>query len=97
MKEVWKFKLPYPCNYFELDAPKGTQWLHVSEQYDLPMIWGLVTRDAEVGKYAFRWAGTGHTIDDEILKHIGTYQSVGGNLIWHLFLVPLRRPEDSNA
>ncbi len=88
MKAVWKFPLPID-DVIEIEMPRGAEILHVSSQADSPMLWALVEQGAAMEKRRFRFAGTGHLIEEpelpECLKHRGSWSQNNGKLIFHLF------------
>lgn len=97
MKKVFKYPLPAPIDTFVIMMPIGAEILDVQVQNLLPYIWALVDADpnAPIEARMFRWAGTGHQIDDSIIDHIGTWQDCGGALIWHLF--EIKKVSSSNG
>lgn len=68
---------------------KGAQLLSFQTQGEQPCIWALVRETKEMETRHFRFAGTGHPIEEDSssLQFIGTAQMMGGALIWHLFEV----------
>lgn len=86
MKSIWKFNLPsLPGESIEM--PEGAEILTVQTQGDSPMIWAMVDPQMKKENRFFVIIGTGHTIPDDGIKrnYIGTYQQMGGALVWHLF------------
>lgn len=88
MKRIYKYNIPI-TDVFTLSLPKGARVLAVQEQHGEPFIWCLVKNDAPREDRHFRLAGTGHPIEvlEADLYYIGTWQSLGGTLVWHLFEV----------
>ena len=85
IKTVWKFEI-VPNEIIQIGMPKGAEVLSVDTQFDQPCLWALVVPKREVEIRKFRMAGTGHKITDNgNLKFIGTFQMLGGQLIFHLF------------
>ena len=86
MLKVYKYKIKVD-NYFELDLPYGAWVLDVDLQKQDIYLWALVNPDAELEKRRFRFAGTGHEIDEEVyqLSHIKTFQIMAGSLVFHIF------------
>ena len=95
MRIVYKYPLKVE-DYQVVTMPKGAQILTVQTQREEPCIWALVDtendpeeryfRIAEEKRY-FRIAGTGHPIrlKDKLLRYVGTFQLIGGDLIFHVF------------
>lgn len=84
--KIFKYLL-YPSDSFELELPKGAKILTVQVQFEKPQIWALVDPNADNEKRQFRMIGTGHEIKEKNLTYIGTFQMMGGHLVWHLFEV----------
>jgi hypothetical protein len=85
--KVYKYTLDTPNDYVEVPMPVGATILSVQVQYDVPCIWALVNPDNPMKIRRFRWAGTGHNIQEppEKLSYIGTFQMMKGSLIFHIF------------
>lgn len=88
---VYKYRVPI-VDEFVLSLPKDAKILSVQEQREASAIWVLVDDDADTLPFEdrhFRLAGTGHPIDipGNVLHYVGTWQSLGGTLVWHLFEV----------
>ncbi|MCK4500422.1 hypothetical protein KAU11_07985 [Candidatus Babeliales bacterium] len=86
MKTVWKYTVPM-LDVFSLDLPQGAKILTIQEQHGNPQIWVLVNYPVDLLETRkFRLVGTGQTIEvDNGLEYIGTFQSIGGDFIGHLF------------
>ena len=87
-REVWKYAVP-PGQLVELDIKKGAQLLHAGAQVTEghAQIWALVDPDAKTEKRYFRLVGTGHSIAEEIVQHVGTFNMMEGVLVFHIFEV----------
>lgn len=83
-KSIWKFQLPVTDD-IQLELPKDAQILSVQVQNEIPCIWALVDVNAEKETRNFKIFGTGHKVCSENLVFIGTFQMLGGGLIFHLF------------
>ncbi len=82
---VWKFAIPIG-DEFSLTMPGGAKILTVQTQFDQPFIWALLDPSAPIEMRHFRLAGTGHPVSaGDRLKHVGTFQLRGGELVFHLF------------
>lgn len=87
------YKYPVQADdYFEVMMPAGAQVLTVQLQYGDAQMWALVNPDAPLRVYRFRLAGTGHPIRETNLTYIGTFQAMGGGLVFHLFEILLTAP-----
>jgi hypothetical protein len=85
-RAVWKFPLPFPGNdLFTIEMPASAEILSLQMQFNEPQIWALVTPGADMEIRRFRVAGTGHPIDEQAIRFVGTFQFAGGALIFHVF------------
>jgi hypothetical protein len=88
MSTVWKYPLPDDWrDTFDLDMPAGAQVLAVQVQHGHPCIWALVDPSASLETRLFRIAGTGHPITEALGRHVGTFQMLGGDVVFHVFEV----------
>lgn len=84
-KQIWKFNIK-SVGMQDIEMPVGAEILTIQTQEDYPCIWALVNPDAPRAKRRFEIFGTGHIVSNSTeRKYIGTYQEMGGALIWHLF------------
>jgi len=92
--KVFKYEV-IPSDYFELELPKGARVLEVMQQYNKIQLWALVDEFAEKETRQFRFAGTGHLIEEDMLQlnHISTFKVHDGELIFHVFEI-LQSVED---
>lgn len=75
-------------DHFALDLPEGSRLLSVQAQHDIPQLWALVDAEQKrLERRFFRVAGTGHPISEppDRLRHVGSFQLIGGALVFHLF------------
>ena len=84
MLTIWKYELPEP-GAFTLDLPVGAIPLSVQMQRKKPILWALVNSEMPLKRRGFLLVGTGHEIKELDLNFIGTFQMLGGDLIFHLF------------
>jgi len=88
---VWKFEMPefvkLHGDAFVLKMPKEAQILTVQVQYGKPCIWAVVDPTAPVEERKFRIAGTGHNLQYDLMRYIGTFQLSEGKFIGHVFEV----------
>jgi hypothetical protein len=90
MKQVWKFALSAVVP--DVEMPRGAEVLSVQVQRGEPCLWALVDTHAQREVRRFVTVGTGHDIPSDLrMKHVGTFQLHGGDLIFHVFEV-LRAP-----
>ena len=86
MRKVFKYEIDVTGN-IAIEMPREAQILTVQDQYHKPCIWALVDPDNEKETRNFRIFGTGHSIEEENLCYIDTFQRAGGAFVWHLFEV----------
>ncbi len=86
-REIWKFTLKSP--YHEVKTPKGSIFLSVVAQKDVPVAYFLVNTLEDVQEsHWFLVLGTGHATSKEQFPHmtfvvtIVTHQE---ELVWHIF------------
>ena len=85
MKTIWKYDIPIEAN-FEITMPRNAKFLSIQVQFDKPVVWYLVDTNEKETKRIFKLFGTGHTIiDDNWLKYRGTFQTIDGTFIGHVF------------
>ena len=96
MRIIYKYPLEVE-DYQVVTMPKSAQILTVQAQRGKPCIWALVDTDNNPEKRYFRIAGTGHPIrlKDKLLRYIGTFQMIGGDLIFHVFEIGSPKAENS--
>lgn len=94
MKTIWKFPLKIRGEQ-DIQVPSGAQMLCVQGQESqeaesqVACIWALVDPEAKLVWMKVRTYGTGQPIPDEVLatsSYLGTYQMLGGSLVWHVFV-----------
>ena len=88
MQSIWKYTIPIEGE-FHLEIPRDAQILSVQVQHNEPCIWVLVDPKAHTVTTPFRIYGTGHPIKGYPGHFIGTFQTHGGDFVWHLFYMPV--------
>lgn len=83
-KTIWKFQIE-PNDIIKVDMPIGAEVLTVQTQFEQPCIWAIVNPKAKTETRTFRMADTGHPVNENVKKYIGTFQLMSGQLIFHLF------------
>ena len=87
MKTMYKYQLNV-TDFQTIQMPKGAKILTVQVQSAYgPCLWALVDPTQELENVKIRIAGTGHPIEEDIVKHIGTFQLQGGALVFHAFVI----------
>ena len=76
---------------FEIELPISSKILAVQNQGNDNALWALVddTETIKTNK-TFRVFGTGQPLPVNVYQYefIGTFQDLGGALVWHVFLRP---------
>ena len=85
MKQIWKFNFDEPRTRIQM--PVGAEILDVQTQDGTPRMWAIVDPDKEKETRVFDVIGTGHDINDEKRKYIGTFQVENGLYVFHVFEV----------
>lgn len=84
-KKIYKYQLEVTDDIQKLSIPEGGQFLSVQEQNGGISIWFLVDTHASDCPREFVIHGTGHTVGEESVHHLGTVQMDG--FVWHVFEV----------
>jgi len=87
IKKIYKFELPHRYKT-KLLLNKNAEILAVAEQNAVLCLWVLVDPSAEKEKRVFMFRKTGAAINFERenqYRHIRTFQSQDGVLVYHLF------------
>lgn len=72
----------------EIEMTAGAKILTVQYQNDILCIWALVMEnETRKEKRIINVYGTGNPLPDQVGDYIGTVQTYGGNLVWHVFEV----------
>lgn len=73
----------------EVEMPVGAEIIYFDmqafEPSVRPCIWARVNSEAPKEIRKFRFAGTGHPLEENVGRHIGSCQMFEGKLVWHLF------------
>ena len=84
-KSIWKFQLE-TVDEQSLLMPKGANILTVQTQNEIPCLWALVDPEGNKEERIIEIFGAGNPVNDEIdRRYIGTYQSMRGSFIGHVF------------
>jgi len=83
---MWKFSVPI-ANVFELEMPEGAIPLSCGVQKGQAVIWAAVdTTTEKKERHLFYLRGTGEDLPNlTATRFMGTFQMLGGDLIYHLF------------
>ena len=87
---IYKYEVKFR-EYFEIMLPQGAEVLTCQVQRGTPVIWVASDPKAPLKRRAFKLGVTGGTIfKKDAWGYIGTFQMAEGNLVYHLFEVPVR-------
>ena len=86
MRTIWKYQLEIEGRAV-VKMPKDAEILSVQLQHHKPTLWAIVDPDAEKEERTIVIFGTGHPMPDSMagLHFLGTVQTRGGGLVWHIF------------
>jgi len=85
MYQVRKFTFDI-ADHFSIAMPQRARLLAVALQNGQPCIWALVNPESPQRMRQFRLVGSGIPIPyEECERHVGTIQTTGGALVFHLF------------
>lgn len=86
MKTIYK----YPLEIFErqtLMLPTGAKILSVQPQgkHESVWLWALIDTEQPQEARTIVMRGTGHEFPEGTFTHLGTFQVMGGSLVFHVF------------
>ena len=84
MRTIYKYLLIVDASQF-LSMPTGAEILCVQTQHGEPHLWAVVDTDQPQEEREIIMRGTGHPLNGQEGRYIGTVQTHGGGLVWHLF------------
>lgn len=83
-KRIYKYPLQVTDKQ-EIELPLTATVLSVQADGDKLFFWALVDINEKTKPRVFRVIGTGHDIPDfKFLHYLGTVQTHGGSLVWHV-------------
>lgn len=81
---VWKTHLLVVDEQF-VGLPPGSELLKVDIQGGDPCLWFLASTTLASVKRKILIRGTGHQMSGAEKKYVGTFTTIGGALVWHVF------------
>jgi len=87
MKTIYKYPIKITDNQ-DVRMPKGAKILCAQMQGETPCLWAEVDSTVGLEYRSIEIFGTGHPIHVDMgieRKYIGTVQTNGGQLIWHVY------------
>lgn len=92
MSTVWKWEVGHGFN--EFDMPVSAKIRHAdSLDLDSFSIWAEVNPTAPTERRAFQFFGTGQPIPKGLV-YVATSILMGGQIVWHLYEIPVRTSPD---
>jgi hypothetical protein len=92
MQRIYKYELlpPDEGNVTSVQMHSGAMALHVDAVGDQLFVWALVpdSLGAFMRERRFIVVGTGHDLDYQGQRYLGTALMHGGALVWHVFEMP---------
>lgn len=90
MLTIYKHQIDAPLGeHFNLPIPATAKILDVQVQHGVPVLWALIDIDHDIGNGRdFIIFGTGDKVSPVECKYVGTFQTIKGVFVWHLFEVP---------
>lgn len=89
IKVIWKYDWKYELKHKgiqKIEMPIDAEILTVQMQMDCLVLWALVNSENKTEERTFEIFGTGIHISKDIpRKYIGTFQTQGGYLVFHVF------------
>jgi len=83
---IFKYDLPADFGPFAIPMPAGATILHIAAQHDSGMLWAEVDADAKLVARDFVAVPTGGDVP-KAGTYLGTFSSVGGRYVHHIFEV----------
>lgn len=84
MKVIYKYLIAIE-DYQQIDMPEEAKIISLQIQNDMPCIWVEVDTSKRQSPRPFFLYGTGQPIGDISQIHIGSFQLLGGKLVYHLY------------
>lgn len=88
---VWKYELKHSVLQ-KLELPVGYKLLDVQVQRGIPCLWVLVDPKADKTPIFIRILGTGEETEHPLKEYAGTFQTNGGDLVFHVFVTEGKTP-----
>lgn len=87
MKTIYKYGIHHLREEQDIRVTKGFNPLHVGAQHNVICIWGEVDDDEDEFEHRSIFiVGTGNPLPNEPVRYLGTVQTMGGELIWHIYI-----------
>ena len=85
MKTIWRYKFSI-TDEFTLDMPSGSRVLAAFLKANgEPSLWAEVDTNMLLETRKFAVVGTGNPMPQGLKKYISSFESHGGQFVWHLY------------
>lgn len=84
MLTIYKYQLS-SNDVTEIVMPQHARILTVQMQNGIPCLWAVVDNERAMTTRRFHVFGTGHPIDKDYTRYIGTFQMYNESLVYHVF------------
>jgi hypothetical protein len=81
---IWKYQLKMTDEQI-VEMPSDGYPLCVQVQGGVPCLWAMVNPLSAPAPKTIEIFGTGHTMPRSNRIYVGTFQTNGGRLVWHVF------------
>ena len=85
MSTIWKIPLAI-TDVQVVRVPQKSVVLAVHIQQGVPCMWIACDPDFPLEDLTVYTHGTGHTVNENVEVYVGTYQILGGDLVFHVFI-----------
>lgn len=85
MLTVFKYSVMTLEDRVFVHMPKGAEILHLGTEQGALNMWARVDTEQPRERRCFRIAGTGHPMEADVGKHLGTFFLAGSALVFHVF------------
>jgi hypothetical protein len=92
LKRIFKFDVLKGSD-FKINMPKDAKILYVQTQFGEPKLWAIVDDENKIETRTFKVIRTGHILPEESGEYIGTFQTLEGLYMWHLFEITNNKSE----
>lgn len=84
MKTIYKFPFEVE-DVIRIDMPEDAKILSLQMQNGVPCLWAEVQTANPFVTRTFQLFGTGHRVPEKLGPFVGTFQTHGGSLVFHLY------------
>lgn len=82
---IFKYTLATLEDRVIIPMPKGAEILYLGVEQGVLCIWARVNTEEQREGRVFRIAGTGHSLESDVGKYLGTFFLAGAALVFHVF------------